>query len=954
MPDDTVEVNVVVVEDDVFYQVASRLLVGIIRRGRLERPSENLLPICRQALERMSTMTLNEFVNKLDEPLWEQLIVADKRPGMAITMYALHDIWVDVLVQILDSDDWQVKRAEDLTKPPIGEGNNRYTDPKTTIRDGRSRIPKAPTRTTPISSTAPSPGSSPSKIPIRSTRRLSTSLKKSPESTPRPSTKASPRPAREPLPKVIPKPSLFKKRPRSPFSPYPRKKRSRSRDAQSSSKRRPRSAETMSSSKKRSPPTDPLRASGGVRERVRAPYGGTSAPGPQDRPGVPASKKRRRDSNGHAEPDGNVVVSSIPESSWPSKGNYEETGQAIAPKVTGTGSFVSKNTSLIQAQDETEGHKKKSYLRTSEAVQTEPVIPELRDRRRAPHSWKRGDSPPTKPSRQTQPDPTVKVPEVFSKRKRDEVKPKQPEERGRRTPDRNRHGVQQLPPFAIDSGEPISGTNPGWFTRGLEEETSEPVASSKFENNVAQVKQDSRSEVKRKQPYANPDLESRDNHEPLQSKLEEPPNADSQVAAGFTLESDYKSSRSDQDQPEHKPTKPQRNESPKHKHRRSKRNSDSRRGSQSTTTLRPTPALRSKSQWVSYYSRPTSPHQNPIRDNSELWAYFRSLLRINDEEIYSSTGPENPDFQPLPAPEPAPVGEPGPIVPYHELPERLQPKPVAGKGFVTPTTPFRVGFVTSILDPKVLRQRCLGRRGGDAKEEGMAGFNEGEYAARSKICYPEPLEGGSQSDGSGNGQPEGDAHRRPGQVSEEPKVGVECVEDVEDGMTESEQSEHGESETDGPEASNAAAGLSHGSMAKTEVSEPDSITANTSVYDYAGMQQDEVREPVLQEPISPIAFGNPRRVLSDEDMAETISAENHEIAKSGVDELPARTTEAQRTRSDYSDSDDSEAESSDPERYDAENLVIDEYGDEDEDDWYRPEDFEDEEYEVEREEAEDD
>jgi hypothetical protein len=115
-------------------------------------------------------------------------------------------------------------------------------------------------------------------------------------------------------------------------------------------------------------------------------------------------------------------------------------------------------------------------------------------------------------------------------------------------------------------------------------------------------------------------------------------------------------------------------------------------------------------------------------------------------------------------------------------------------------------------------------------------------------------------------------------------------------------------------------------MARTEVSEPDSITANTSVYDYARTQQDEVREPDLHEPISPIAFGNPRRVLSDDEMAKTISAESHEIAKSELDEFPAGTTEARRTRSDYFDADDSEAESSDTERYDAEILVIDEYG----------------------------
>lgn len=42
------------------------------------------------------------------------------------------------------------------------------------------------------------------------------------------------------------------------------------------------------------------------------------------------------------------------------------------------------------------------------------------------------------------------------------------------------------------------------------------------------------------------------------------------------------------------------------------------------------------------------------------------------------------------------------------------------------------------------------------------------------------------------------------------------------------------------------------------------------------------------------------------------------------------------------------------ERYDAENHVIDEYGDEDEDDVYRPEDHEDEQYEAELGEAEDD
>jgi hypothetical protein len=868
-------------------------------------------------MEKMATMTLNEFVNKLDQPLWEQLIVADKRPGMAITMYALHDIWVDVLIQTLDSDEWQIRKGEDLTKPPSISVVSITTDLKTRGSAGSSSIPKAPAGTKPIlSSTEPSPGASPSKIPRRSKKTPITSLEVLPEPIPKPSPK--------PLPKVIPKPSLFRKRRLSLESSPPGRKRSRSLGGQSSTKSRSRPVEAIPSSKKRTPPPDDLLAGGGVRERIRTPYGGTLVSDSQNVPRVTVLEKERHETKEDVK---------SPRSVSPSSGG--------------------KRASSSEAQDETKKHVKKPQPGLSEArSSTTLVIPELRERPRVPYSWKPGEPLKTKPSKQAGSEPTRRVSEASPEKEQNSVKPKQPErfEQGPPTPYWKDYEVRPILPTLgpkqreenVKKSKPEADTDVKFqeskgaasCARGFGKEAPEPIPYPVGEEDAAQVK---------------PEPQPEDSSDPLQVRSRESTTTGPKPSTDPASDSNHIPSHVKDDEPALENPKPKRSKSSKPISRRSKQNFEIRRDSQTRTSLGPIPASRPVSHWVSYYHQPTASYQDPFWGTSELWAYFRSLLRVNDEEIYSSTGPDNPSFQPLPAPQPAPVGEPGPLVPYHELPERLQPKPVAGTGFVTPTTPFRVGFVTSILNPKVLRQRCLGRQGGGAEEEGKAGFDDGKYAERSKICYPTPLGVEVMSNDSRDERREGDTHRRQGQEATQPEV---VVEGVTDGRPDFERFGQGRSEADEPGTSDAIAGRSHTSMAETELSESESTGAYIPIFDYERDQEHETTEPGMHESMSPTAYAEPIGDISHDELAISTGAENHEVARSEVDESQAGGMKAERAKSDYSESEGSGAESSGLERYDAENLVIDEYGDDDEDHKYRPVGFNGEEYEVELEEAE--
>ncbi|RKU45768.1 hypothetical protein DL546_000811 [Coniochaeta pulveracea] len=863
----------------------------------------------------MATMTLNEFVNKLDQPLWEQLIVADKRPGMAITMYALHDIWVDVLVQTLDSDDWQIKKREDMSTPPVVTGKHKHPGHWETTDAGRSKIPK-PTGTKPTSNTRPSPGSSASKIPRPVVQTSITAPKVSSRSTADSSEKASRRPKREQLPKVIPKPSLFKKRHPSPFTPYPGRKRSHSRDGWSSSERRPGSSGTSSTFKKRSPLPDPLEVGGGLRERERTPYGGTSAPGAHKMPDVAAREKERHKGKDHTRSQRNVAVSRIAEPSPPSQIQYEGRVHASESRSTLTARRVPKSVSSTHARNEIQEQQEPSHLRTSGADPTERFIPELQDRPRAPYSWTRGSSLRTEAPRQAEPHPTTEVLEASSETEQAETKPVQPKDPGPSslTPGLKRHHVQRTSPSLglrpaqeeghLKKDEAESGTESGGFARQSEKGTPEPPPSPEVEDVVEQIKSDLRHKENPKQQYADPNLEAECN-EP-----EEQASTDSKHTDGLGPESHYTSSPVEEGQGEHKPSTPISDSLQHRKERRSKRTSKSRRGLQPRTAWNP----RSTSHWISYYHRPNSPHQDPIWDNSDLWAYFRSLLRVTDDEIYSTTGPENPYFQPLPAPEPAPVGESGPIVPYHELPDRLQPKPVAGKGFVTPTMPFRVGFVTSILDPKVLRQRCLGRRGVGVEDQGGMDFDEGEYAERSKICYPPSLDVELQSDISEDGQPGVGGHPGHGQRLWESEVGVSAVDDSKIGFEHSEpqpeDSGHRHMEAEA-EASNPTAGLSHATLDEIGVSEPDSPAASISAYDYAGTRCDETTKPALHEPTSPTACAASLHSFSDDEMADLISSEGLEPTRSEVVESQDGVSKTDRADLDYSDCESLGAESAD-------------------------------------------
>lgn len=230
---------IVIVDDNVFYNVACRLLCALIRHGKLNRPNEDLLPICRQTLERMAAMGLQELVEELDEPLWERVKAASERPHGSHTLKMMSTIWPDVVRWTLDSKDWRAREGEELPVTPGNVMERESTAQKTSTGGSASKIPKPPTGGKPVFGPVPPPGLS-TKDPKRSS---------------------------------LPKPSASKPSTKATAAPKPRPEASR--------------------------PRDPLVAGGGVRERERTPYISAGSdpispikvPKRQRSPHIPASSK---------------------------------------------------------------------------------------------------------------------------------------------------------------------------------------------------------------------------------------------------------------------------------------------------------------------------------------------------------------------------------------------------------------------------------------------------------------------------------------------------------------------------------------------------------------------------------------------------------------------------------------------------------------------------------------